>query len=215
MIDTLITTKKMIDTLKQPSDTFELITKVDDFYNAAWEKLITMVFILGAIVGILIPIIIQWYQKRELKLSEKNLSDKIFSEMQNSILKLHQENRLEVEKVEQKLTLLTTSKISTMEGLVEDLRNNNGESAYSFLMAAKAHLTLNEPKSALRMLEEFYGQLFKMHLKEFNIVLERNDVTFNELMDILEKETDNPRVLARINEIKEIYPRIKHVTEIF
>lgn len=61
-------------------DTIDILNKVDQFYNSAWDKLIIMATISFGIVGILVPIIIQWYQKKSIKLSEDNLKSEIEKE---------------------------------------------------------------------------------------------------------------------------------------
>jgi hypothetical protein len=71
MKDTLKTVVKMVET--QTNDSIDLISKVDSFYNNAWDKLIIIGSVAFAIVGIVVPLVIQWYQKKTLKLSEELL----------------------------------------------------------------------------------------------------------------------------------------------
>ena len=60
----------VIKTIEKTSDNgIELINKVDSFYNSAWDKLIIIGTFSFAIIGILVPFIIQWYQKQTLKTS--------------------------------------------------------------------------------------------------------------------------------------------------
>ena len=67
----------MIDTLRNLtqndrtfSETIDLVNKVDSFYNSAWDKLIIVGSLAFGIVGIVVPFIIQWYQKRTLELKD-------------------------------------------------------------------------------------------------------------------------------------------------
>ena len=57
----------------------EILEKLDMFYNNAWNKLILFTTILLAIVGVIIPLIINWWQNRNLKLREKDLKNEITS----------------------------------------------------------------------------------------------------------------------------------------
>ena len=55
----------------------EILNHLDSFYNNAWNKLILFTTILLAIVGIIVPLIITWFQNRNLKLKEQNLRNEI------------------------------------------------------------------------------------------------------------------------------------------
>lgn len=79
MSDTLHT---IINAIQDNADrSIDLIDKVDNFYNNAWNKLILFGSILFAIVGVFIPLVIQWYQKRTLKLSEETLKNNLKKEL--------------------------------------------------------------------------------------------------------------------------------------
>ena len=75
MLDTLQT---ILDTVRTSSSNgLDILEKVDTFYNNAWNKLIIVGSVAITIVGIVVPLIIQWYQKRTLKLSEELLKKSI------------------------------------------------------------------------------------------------------------------------------------------
>lgn len=63
----------------------ELINKVDTFYNSAWDKLVLIGSISFAVIGLLVPFVIQWYQKKSLKISEELLKNEMLN--QAAILK--------------------------------------------------------------------------------------------------------------------------------
>ena len=75
MIDSIQTAIKTIENISDNG--IDLITKVDSFYNSAWDKLIIVVTLSFAIIGILIPFVIQWYQKKTLNISESLLKKEI------------------------------------------------------------------------------------------------------------------------------------------
>jgi hypothetical protein len=79
MKDTLNYILEHIDNNQQQG--IDLIQKVDNFYNNAWVKLIFVITILFTIVGVIIPLFIQWLQKKSLKASE----DLLKNEIQNKI----------------------------------------------------------------------------------------------------------------------------------
>lgn len=59
----------------------QLLTQVNEFYDSAWNKLIIVGTIALTIVGIIAPLLIQWYQKKSLILSETRLRDSFRKEM--------------------------------------------------------------------------------------------------------------------------------------
>ena len=67
--------------LNNTNQSIEIIEKVDSFYNNAWSKLIIVVSIMGAIVGVFIPLMIQWYQNKTIKSSEEKLTNKLKEEV--------------------------------------------------------------------------------------------------------------------------------------
>ena len=105
----------MPDSLQHLADTIfikqgenlDLLNKVDAFYNSAWSKLIIIGTVAFAIVGIVIPLAIQWYQKRVLKISEsilKNeLTENLAIEKQKIIDELHKIIATKIEIFDQKI----------------------------------------------------------------------------------------------------------------
>lgn len=82
------TIQNIIKSIEIKSDNgIDLINKVDLFYNSAWEKLIIIGSVSFAVIGVLMPLIIQWYQKKTLKISEELLK----KEIENQSLKLKEE----------------------------------------------------------------------------------------------------------------------------
>ena len=69
----------------------EILEKVDLFYNNAWNKLIIFTTILLTIVGVVIPIIINWWQNRNLKLREKALKEDLKDFFNDELSKLKKE----------------------------------------------------------------------------------------------------------------------------
>lgn len=78
--------KIIIDTIKASSkDSMDLLNKMDGFYNNAWTKLIIFITIAFTIVGLIVPALIQWYQKNQLTLSEEKLKAEIKAEISKAI----------------------------------------------------------------------------------------------------------------------------------
>src|SRR2546429_5366367 len=69
------------------SDTLTILEKINTFYSAAWTQLVVYTTILLAIVGGLIPLLINYYQNRKFKIEQETLK----REQQNSLAHLKQE----------------------------------------------------------------------------------------------------------------------------
>jgi len=56
--------QQILTTATQQLDSLSLLNKVDSFYNNAWLKLMVFVTFLLTFVGIVIPFLVQWVQRR-------------------------------------------------------------------------------------------------------------------------------------------------------
>ncbi|MDL2144503.1 hypothetical protein QQY79_18395 [Flavobacterium tructae] len=62
------------------NETLEILSKVNEFYDSAWNKLL----IVATVIGFLVPFIIQIYQTWILNLNKKKLEQKIKEEVEKS-----------------------------------------------------------------------------------------------------------------------------------
>ncbi|GAB4512724.1 MAG: hypothetical protein Tsb0026_16830 [Sulfuricaulis sp.] len=68
----------------------EIINSVSSFYEAAWNHLLWFVVVAGAIIGVLVPYLIQLYQRRLFKVEEGNIKqelDKHVNQIKADLLK--------------------------------------------------------------------------------------------------------------------------------
>lgn len=74
---------KEIHAIKQLLD---IMNSVNTFYESAWTKLLIFITIFVTVIGVIIPIAIQWWQRRYIKLREaelkRHLSELVKSEME-------------------------------------------------------------------------------------------------------------------------------------
>jgi hypothetical protein len=100
-------------------ENLEIINQVNEFYNSAWEKLILIGTIAFAIVGILVPFLIQWYQKKSMNLSEERLKGHI---------------KVEVDKIKDALKIemkeIFDIEVSKFEAKIEKIKNNSEAGIY-------------------------------------------------------------------------------------
>lgn len=99
------------------NETLEILSKVDTFYNSAWTKLMMFLGIVSFIVGILLPIaihfIIQWYQKRQLRIEKNEIENELIKEFdkkqevleQKLINKIQEELNKKEKELQNKITI--------------------------------------------------------------------------------------------------------------
>ncbi|MFD0939361.1 hypothetical protein [Pedobacter boryungensis] len=130
-IDTIRTIKTVHDTVfvnSKDSQSLDLINKVDTFYNNAWTKLAVTVTLLFIIVGIVVPLIIQWYQKKQLKLSEDRLLADISVKTSESLIQLEKNiDAKSAQSLEQLKADIVRESLDNLTKLKEEIQNEYQE----------------------------------------------------------------------------------------
>ncbi|HQB08814.1 MAG TPA: hypothetical protein PLW37_03020 [bacterium] len=151
---------RTVENISDIAREIDLIAKVDSFYNSAWNKLIIVGSVAFAIVGVIVPFVIQWYQKRTLKLSEeimkkefsehkKILKEEIYKEVAHEI-----ENKFE--KYEKELRLANASanaKIFFSQGKFSLEKNYFSVALNEFITAAHSCMDGNDFQTLQKILK--------------------------------------------------------------
>jgi hypothetical protein len=171
--------QNVIRTIEKASgDGIDLINKVDSFYNSAWDKLIIIGYIAFAVIGIIVPFVIQWYQKKSLKISEELLK----KEIENHTLKLKTELLTNInEQLESKLKVfenkilrLTSSmnaKIFHIQGNIHCINGDLSSGFIDFINAAQDYLICEDYYN----LQVIFNNISTLCLKE---------LTYEQVLDI-------------------------------
>ncbi len=69
----------------------EILNSVNEFYTSAWNMLIIYTSILLAVVGVIIPLILTWWQNRTLKFREEALKNELQNIFDVKVKKLNTE----------------------------------------------------------------------------------------------------------------------------
>ncbi len=121
--------ERQIDSLKQvnennelkykASEKLEIITKVNEFYDSAWTKLL----IVGTLIGLLAPYLINLLQSRDLKILKTKLSSELKDEFSKHLLDVNngidsrlQEINKKFKEHEDKIEESSMNAIHTAEG---------------------------------------------------------------------------------------------------
>jgi hypothetical protein len=106
------------------SDAIDFLTKIQCFYDSAWDKLIIVGGIIFGVFGIIIPIIFQREQKRLLSLQEKEVLLNIQQELQKIKGELRAEFEGEIQNQRKKFKKVIKSKASELQGMAHHLQGN-------------------------------------------------------------------------------------------
>ncbi|WP_336803257.1 hypothetical protein [Erwinia aphidicola] len=79
-------------------DTLDILDKVNSFYTSSFSSLQNILLSMIALVGVILPVLISFYQTRRLKLEREGLERRLIDEFNSNILVL--ENRIKDEQKE-------------------------------------------------------------------------------------------------------------------
>lgn len=132
----------------------DIVQKIDSFYNNAWNKLILVITIGFTIVGVIVPLFIQWLQKKTLKTSEELLKKeietrtiKIEKSIQTKMLELINEKFLNYEKEIRITKASGKAKTSFAEGKYNIEKNEYNRALGDFISSAYACIESDDHKT--------------------------------------------------------------------
>lgn len=136
-----------VTTVAQQLTPFQLLEKVDLFYNGAWEKLVIYVTILIAFTGVLVPILVTWLQKRLFALEEdkikaglKEYCGKLTQEIKQDIASKFNEQKEAVDKKSAELEKKLSKKIAESRGATLHIQGNFYLKQNIFLTALESYI---------------------------------------------------------------------------
>lgn len=190
-------------------ENYELLNQVNEFYNSAWEKLIIIGSIAFAIVGIIIPLIIQWYQKKQLKVSEEKLENKFKNEIESlkesikeDIKDILKEEIKDFEKKIDKIDNASNAKLLHLQGQKSMASKNYDAALWNFLKSARLYSKSDEYgnlQAMLEMIESLLDKITKENLDDIKITqnCDAQDI-INKIQEYDEKNALD-RIIVRIN----------------
>ena len=153
--------KNVVDSLTtklQTVDNIDYLNQIDSFYNSAWDKLVLTGSIVIGLVGIVVPILIQFWQQRNLETQERNLK----GEIETQIAKAKEELKVMIEDLIKKevdsLGIKQQESFDNIEGKLLQTQGNlfydkdNKSALHSYIRAARQYLKGNNGALLVRML---------------------------------------------------------------
>lgn len=143
--DTIIINREIIiDSTRVIHDTvvvntvsdYDILNRVDSFYNSAFTILIVVISIIATIIGVIIPLVIQSYQRRRYNQDMKaieNAQKDLKAEIDNATQKLNKDFKNEMEETKEELT-------KVFEAQLKEKFDNADEKLYQIDEASYAHL---------------------------------------------------------------------------
>lgn len=214
MSDTL---NSLIKTLEKiPDNGIEYINKVDLFYNSAWNKLVLVGSVAFGVIGILVPFVIQWYQKKTLSISEdllkkdiENQMLKVKSELLNDINKKLEE-RIEVfeDKIE-KLNSSTNAKAFHLQGNDQLSKGYYSGALSDFITSAQDYLFCDDFSNLQTVLNAILNKcLPTLSKEEINDLKISQNCDLTSFLDELSAKDDKGTFIKIIGETRLILSKL-------
>jgi len=209
-IDT-IHTKVIIDTLRMPSkDSMDLLNKMDSFYNNSWSKLMIVVTIAFSIIGIIMPILVQWYQKKELKLSEEKLRLEIKQEIDDALKVMRSDFKKEIDEQLAPLRMETRAGLHHIQGLLMTTRKSYNNAARDYLNAVKFYLQSNVDSGLTNAFKEFIKLMPNCTVEGLATALKKQNTTFEDALKKIKDLDKEGKHSISIETIENLYKTLKH-----
>lgn len=148
---------------------FEVVEKVNSFYDGAWNKLIFLISAIGGIVVLVVPIILSKLQRRELKLNKEDFQeyvDKKIIEF-DSTIKAH--NDTKIVEFSSQLEIKLHKQIAGLYGM-------------TFYLQAREYLLIKKyPVSINNFIKSIKKQIESEHIKNIPVSLENICLALNKM----------------------------------
>jgi hypothetical protein len=210
--------QSQIDKLKYEIDTQNSIaTEVNNFYDSAWLKLLVVITILG----IVLPIIIQYFQRKNYKELAENLKKTFDQKLEtlkennelkiNNVINDYKTKLEELEEKNDKAMFEIDANTYYLQGRALFLERHLNSSIFSYLKAIlllkecnrtdRILPNLNNIRRALNLIQnEQIGRLDNL------ISIKFDGKSFNDLLNEIETDISiDSTILVRTSELKSIY----------
>jgi hypothetical protein len=181
----------------------DVLEKVDTFYNNAWDKLVLFGSILFAVVGVFLPIMIQWYQRRAIRLSEVQLRDRIKTDLRTELLTSIAEKFEINDKQIQSLISSANSKILFAQAKFSLEKNAYGGALAEFVASGYSSMEGNDYRTLQEILDYILKNcLQNLSIEEINDLRTAGICDFTKFVDDLAKKDDRAMFQSKIGDIK-------------
>lgn len=193
----------------------EILEKLDQFYNNAWDKLIIYNTIFLAIIGVLIPFIIQWWQNRNLKIKEdvlkkelQDIFDTKYEEFTKKMINAVEEKfSSEVVEIKKYLDIINASLKGSHFHLQANSESDIKEKMKSLIWAADNYIKGEDFLNLIIILEMLVSNIPQLSKEDFAEIFVE-DADMDELIKNLDEIEKNETFVHLIRKIKIVYNKI-------
>lgn len=182
--------------INNKNDTLDILSKVYEFYDSAWDKLIYLVSGAFGILAVLVPYLIQRYQNKVLDLKEKELERKIIEEVEKArneikkeMLKIFNNKIEEFDKKIQKSSDEVNGKIFHLNGSNHYDKEEYLETIRSFCCAISHYIDCDEKSNLKVALESISYSLGKLNEDQINDLKFENYCDLDDLCQRIERKS--------------------------
>lgn len=206
----------LFEIIQPEKNSIDYLNQINEFYNSAWDKLIIGGGILITFIGIIVPILLQYWQLQTLKHREKLL----FNEIESRINQSKSELKSLIEEIVEKENKKTKDEIvlilESTEGKILQTQGNFFYSSnistalHSYFRSIKKYLNANEYSLIRRVLPMMNNCINKLSKKQIEELEENENINFHEFIsELLQSEAGK----VCENEIKTIRKSLKDKIE--
>jgi len=210
-----------IDTIKQvikmtpviTNNNIELLEKVNAFYDSAWNKVIWVIGILIAIVGVAIPLTIQFWQNRKLASDRAELKREIENAINNATIAftkyVDEQVKIKFDKLSKEVEAhndLMHARTMVLQGNAF-LKENIPYAIGAYIAAIENYYLAEDSQQVIYILEwvlKFSDEMKECSKIAIDEAMTYNKININELLNKL-NESD------KTGEIKDLTRKLKDV----
>jgi uncharacterized membrane-anchored protein YhcB (DUF1043 family) len=211
LAQSLVDSTRHINTIIPPNSepsVVDMIYKIDAFYNAAWTKLIWFVTITFTVVGIIVPIVMNYlinqYQKKALELSEaamiKVIRDEIKLAEAAILVKAQEDYAKQVELLKEQIAIDNYKSYARTMAVQSNvlLEKFPGEAFATAIRSAYYYFKANCISEAVGMLNHHIVTFKTLTLEVYAIGIKSSKVDIDVMIaEMLDSKSDDFRLLVK------------------
>lgn len=186
--------KKLNTIEKNDYKSFEVIDRVNNYYENAWNKLIYFITAIGGILIFVIPYILSRLQKREINLNKEEYQEYVDSKVSEFEKKIVEFNEKETIKIRKEINELNENINNTQDEKIAKLY------AMTFYLQGLHSINDNNPDLTIKSFTTTIKNLLKANTNE-NLKLALDNISYALDKKIKSKEKLTEEVDKSLNEI--------------
>jgi len=191
------------------NETINLIQQVNEFYDSAWNKLILTGGIALSIIGVLVPIIIQWWQKKYLTLEKENIKNEIEKKMDEKYIELINTKFSEMDELNNKNIFKLKGISFHLQGNSSLAENDLTGALDDYYYAADLYCKGEDHQNLITVLNNIIKIIEDVSKESFEELIETREINLNEFFNNIKKIDNKNTIKPYIQDLKLGIKRLK------